>query len=79
MIVIHTLKWRGDRSVSDDQVDDEPNDVSIYCRVFIDGKEVQNVIRARTRHENDFTIAVLTICQPVEVVNHTGESWAALS
>lgn len=78
MIEIHTKHWRGDHQLQDDEPPHEPSDVSLGCRVFIDGIEVENVIRARTRHDAEFAITVITLAQPVKVINHTGVSWKAL-
>lgn len=81
MIEIHTLRWRGDRAVAvdDDRTDGHlPEDITIFCRVKIDGVEIPNVVRARTLHRNDFTSVVLTIAGEAEIVNHTLESWNEL-
>jgi hypothetical protein len=80
MIEIHTLRWRGDRSVTDDDDDHNPNDLTLYCIVKIDGVLIPNVIRARTlHHSKDFNLTTITIAGEVEMVNHTGESWAELA
>lgn len=82
MIQIHTLRWRGSEaiSVNGDRTDGHlPNDVTIYCRVTVDGVEIPNVVRARVLHGNeDFTQAIIRLVGEVEVVNHTRESWDAL-
>lgn len=81
MIEIHTLRWRGDRAVAtdDDRTDGHlPEDVTVYCRVFVDGKELPNVVRARTMHRNDFVTTVITLAAETEIVNHTQETWDAL-
>jgi hypothetical protein len=75
-IQIHTLQWRGDRSVRDG--DDVAGSVTVYCRVFVNGDEIPQVIRARTYHGNDFAWTTLTLAGVVEIVNHTQESWLAL-
>jgi hypothetical protein len=76
MIEIHTLKWREDHAVHDG--DEEDANITIYCRVFIDGKEIPGVARARTYHRDDFTQTTITMYGMVEMVNHTRESWDAL-
>lgn len=76
MIEIHTLGWKGDRALTEE--DGPTAEQSIYARVFVDGVEIPGVIRVRTNHRNDFTLTTITVCAPVEVFNHTDESWRAL-
>ena len=76
MIEIHTQGWKEDHAVTGD----EKPSASIYCRVFIDGVELPQVVRARTQHNgSDFGLTVLTLCDAVEIVNHTRDSWKELS
>jgi hypothetical protein len=74
MIEIHTLGWKDDHGIEEGE---QPNG-SIYARVFVDGVEVPQVMRVRTRHENDFAVAVVTLHGPIEVINHTRKTWEAL-
>lgn len=76
MIEIHTLAWRYDKSARD--ADTEPANASIFCRVFIDGREIPGVMRAVTTHFEGFAVTRLLLSGAVEVVNHTQESWDAL-
>lgn len=76
MIEIHTLGWRFDHPVRD--LDAEPPNASVYCRAYVDGVEIPDVIRARTYHRNDFAMTTLTLGGAVQIANHTWESWRAL-
>lgn len=75
MIEIHALGWNGDHAIKEGE---EPN-ASLYARVFVDGVEIPEVMRVRTLHRQDFSIAVVTLFGPVKVINHTKESWDALT
>lgn len=77
MIEIHTLAWKGDRALTPE---DGPTAVaSVFARVFVDGVEIPQVVRVRTRHQgDDFSHVVVTLLGPIEIHNHTDESWKAL-
>lgn len=77
MIEIHTLAWRYSQPFHEG--DQEPPNASLYCRVFVDGKEIPDVLRARTYHRDDFAMTVITLGGAVEIVNNTKESWEALN
>lgn len=80
-IEIHTRKWRGDQSVTDQMIEDGVDaNVTLQCRVYIDGHEIAGVIMARPLYTvNDFTTVTLRVAGEVEIVNHTRESWEALA
>ena len=74
MIQIHTRAWTDDHASREG----ERQGASIGCRMFVDGVEIPQVIRARTYHHgNDFTTTVITLVGVVDVVNHTKDSWEA--
>ena len=77
MIEIHTLGWKGDHAI-DDKIGEKPS-VQIYARVFVDGTEIPQVMRVRTRHESGgFAVAVVTLMGPIEIRTHDQESWETL-
>ncbi len=79
LIEIHTLKWNNDHAITEAEIEDgDDANVTIYCRVFVGGVEIPQVVRARALFGQDFTEAVIRLIGPVEVINHTQESWEAL-
>lgn len=79
-VEIHTLKWNGSAAVTDAEAENGVDaNVTLYSRVFVGGIELPGVTRARVLFDNGgFTEAMIRLIGPIEVVNHTKESWDAL-
>lgn len=75
MIEIHTLKWSGDQATPQG----EEGSSTLFCRVWVDGEEVQNLLRAETRHTGtDFGEVILALHGPAVIIHHDQESWDTL-
>lgn len=79
-VEIHTLKWSGASKVLDaDVAEGRDANVTLNCRVFINDREVPQVVRARALFDgHGFSEAVLRVLGDIRVLSHTGESWKAL-
>ncbi len=74
-IEIHTLGWKGSSAIKEEE---EP-DVTILCRVFIEGVEVPGVMNARPVWRNgEFSFVTIRSMAAVKTVTHTQETWDAL-